>query len=134
MGLKMERKKKQWAIATARILLEDAKTAATPEEAATHRANAAMVVELYRHHDLAAMELYTEATTTSTVTTDVAPIEITVEVVETPTVEIAAAAAPSVETLKAKAAAVATKDVEEAAAVAPATRTSAKRTTWKKKK
>jgi len=130
MGLKMQRKKKQWAIAMARILLEDAKTAATPEEAATNRANAARVVELYRHRDLAAMELYTEATTTSTVTTDVAPIEITVEAVETPTVEVAAAAAPTVEDVKTPAAAVAKK----ATAAATATKTTTKKTTWKKKK
>jgi len=125
MGLKMQRKKKQRAIAIARILLEDAKTAATPEEAATNRANAATVLELHRHRDPAAMELYTEATAVQTPTVEITT-ETTMPAVETPTVEVAAAAAPVVEDLKAQAAVAAVKAVTK--------KTPTKKTTWKKKK
>ena len=124
----MQRKKKQRAIAIARILLEDAKTAATPEEAATNRASAARVLELYRHRDPAAMELYTEATAAQTPTVEVTT-ETTMAAVEE-VVEVAAAAAPTVEDVKTPAAAVAKK----ATAAATATKTTTKKTTWKKKK
>jgi len=120
MGLKMQRKKKQRAIAIARILLEDAKTAATPEEAATNRASAARGLELYRHRDPAAMELYTEATAAQTPTVEVTTettmaaveevVETTTTTATTTTETVAAAAAPTVK------------------------KTTTKKTSWKKKK
>ena len=133
MGIKMQRKKMNAALAKATALLQNAKEADAAGDtalAARSREQAIAAVEGYTHRNPRAQELLAEATTTPTVTTDVAPIESTVEVVETPTVEVAAAAAPTVEDVKTPAAAVAKKST----AAATATKTTTKKTTWKKKK
>ena len=133
MGIKMQKKKMNAALAKATALLQNAKeadAAGNTALATSYREQAITSVEAWTHRNTRAQDLLAEATTTPTATTDVAPIEITVEVVETPTVEVAAAAAPTVEDVKTPAAAVAKK----ATAAATATKTTTKRTTWKKKK